>query len=310
MAKIRAYKLAEELGLEKSDLVEKAETLGVVLKSAMATVGEEDAELLRKKLGLPKPKKLVTESRVEAKGGAIIRRRKRVEPEPEPEPEEVAPPALDLEPAVAEVGAEAPAEPTVEAPPAEPATDLQTPKPIAAEARPAIREAAAAAPGPAAREKERGAEAPDAKTGRQRKLVREVVNLKEQEQLARQAVGHTRVRRQIQIDPRIATSPRRKRRDALAPKKPASVAPKEATRVVRIEKTVSVGELARLLGVKAPEVQRKLMALGTMVSINQEIDLETAKSVSAEFDYERPQRVSLPSLTTRSRMWASGRSST
>ncbi|MFB3117775.1 MAG: translation initiation factor IF-2, partial [Myxococcota bacterium] len=141
-------------------------------------------------------------------------------------------------------------------------------------------------PGPAARERERASEAPGAKPGRQRKLVREVVNLKEQEQLARQAVGHTRVRRQIQIDPRTATSPRRKRRDAVSPKRPATAAPKESSRVVRIEKTVSVGELARMLGIKAPEVQRKLMALGTMVSINQEIDFETATSVSAEFDYE------------------------
>jgi translation initiation factor IF-2 len=285
MAKIRAYKLAEELGLEKSEFVEKAESFGVALKSAMATVGEEDADLLRKKLGTQKPKKLVTESRVEAKGGAIIRRRKRAEPEPppEPEPEEVAPSAVEPEPAVVE---EAPAEPAVEEAPAEPAVDLPTPEPIAAEASPVARAAAAATPSPVAREKERPTEAPDAKTGKQRKLVREVVNLKEQEQLARQAVGHTRVRRQIQIDPRTATSPRRKRRDALAPKKPANVAPKESTRVVRIETTVSVGELARLLGVKAPEVQRKLMALGTMVSINQEIDLETAKGVAAEFNYE------------------------
>jgi len=286
MAKIRAYKLAEELGLEKSEFVEKAESFGVALKSAMATVSEEEADLLRKKLGTQKPKRLVTESRVEAKGGAIIRRRKRAEPEPppEPEPEEVAPPVVEPEPAVAE---DAPAEPAVDEQPAEPATDLPTPEPIAAEASPVARAAAAATPSPVAREKERPpAEAPDAKTAKQRKLVREVVNLKEQEQLARQAVGHTRVRRQIQIDPRTASSPRRKRRDALAPKKPANAAPKESTRVVRIEKSVSVGELARGLGVKAPEVQRKLMALGTMVSINQEIDLETAKAVSAEFNYE------------------------
>jgi len=270
MAKIRAYKLAEELGLEKSDLVEKAAAFGVVLKSAMATVGDEDVELLRKKLGSDKRKKLVTESRVEAKGGAIIRRRKRVEPEPVPEPVEVPPPAVEPELAVGEVTLPESAE---VAPPAEPAVELETPEPIAAAAPAATREAAGSAPSPVAREKERAAEAPDAKTGRQRKLVREVVNLKEQEQLARQAVGRTRVRRQIQIDPRTATSPRRKRRDALAPKKPATAAPKEATRVVRIEKTVSVGELA-------------LMALGTMVSINHEIDLETAKSVSAEFGYE------------------------
>ena len=63
MAKIRAYKLAEELGIEKSDFVEKAAAFGVVLKSAMATVSEEEAVLLRKKLGSSKRKKLVTESR-------------------------------------------------------------------------------------------------------------------------------------------------------------------------------------------------------------------------------------------------------
>jgi translation initiation factor IF-2 len=289
MAKIRAYKLAEELGIEKSEFVEKAEALGVVLKSAMATVAEEDAELLRKKLGVEKSKKLVTESRVEAKGGAIIRRRKRAvpQPPPEPEPEEVAPPVvMEPEPAIAEVAAEAPSEVAVGEPPAEPVVEPGIPEPIAAEAPPGLAEAAEPIRGPASRDKERATEAPDEKAGRQRKLVREVVNLKEQEQLARQAIGHTRVRRQVQIDPRTATSPRRKRRDALAPKRAASAAPKESTRVIRIEKTVSVGELARLLGVKAAEVQRKLMALGTMVSINQEIDLETTKSVSAEFNYE------------------------
>ncbi|MEE8165006.1 MAG: translation initiation factor IF-2 [Myxococcota bacterium] len=287
MAKIRAYKLADELGLDKSDLVEKAAALGVVLKSAMATVDEAHANLLRKKLGSNKRNKLVIESRVEAKGGAIIRRRKRAAPEPEPAPPpelvDVASPAVESESAV---GAETPPKPALEEPSAEPVVDLKAPEPIAAQARPATRETAASAPGPAAREQERASEAPDSKPSRQRKLVREVVNLKEQEQLARQAVGHTRVRRQIQIDPRTATSPRRKRRDAVSPKRPATAVPKESSRVVRIEKTVSVGELARMLGIKAPEVQRKLMALGTMVSINQEIDFETATSVSAEFDYE------------------------
>ena len=133
MAKIRAYKLAEELGLDKSDLVEKAAALGVALKSAMATVSEENADLLRKKLGSDKRKELVTESRVEAKGGAIIRRRKRAEPEPEPVPEpepepvsvpepvEVAPPVVELEPAVDGVAAAPQPEPAVGEPPAEPA---------------------------------------------------------------------------------------------------------------------------------------------------------------------------------------------
>ncbi|HXV37656.1 MAG TPA: translation initiation factor IF-2, partial [Myxococcota bacterium] len=286
MAKIRAYKLAEELGLERADLVEKAAALGVALKSAMATVDDEDAELLRKKLGAAK---VVTEQRVEAKGGAVIRRRKRAAPEPEPlpvaEPAPIAvsePPALEI---AAAADAQAEAEPEPVAASDEPVMPA-FPEPIAAPARPAPREAEDVDLGPPARDRDRTAEAVDPKAGRQRKLVREVVNLKEQEQLARQAVSRTRVRRQIQIDPRTAASPRRKRRDALAPKRPAAAGPKESTRVVRIQSSVSVGELARLLGAKATEVQRNLMALGTMVSINQEIDLDTAKSVAAAFGYE------------------------
>ena len=46
MANIRAYKLAEELGIDRVQFVEKAAVLGITLKSAMAGVPEEDAELL------------------------------------------------------------------------------------------------------------------------------------------------------------------------------------------------------------------------------------------------------------------------
>ena len=94
------------------------------------------------------------------------------------------------------------------------------------------------------------------------------------------------MRRQVTLDPRPAISPRRKRRDA-APTRPAAAPkPREEKRVARIEGTVSVGELARMLGQKGPAVQSKLMALGTMASINQAIDSETASKVAAEFGFE------------------------
>jgi translation initiation factor IF-2 len=111
------------------------------------------------------------------------------------------------------------------------------------------------------------------------------VNLREQETLARQAVGRAPVRRQVTVDPRTAASPRRKRRDAL--NRPAAAkSASDQRRVLRIEGTVSVGELARQLGSKAPDVQRKLMALGTMVSINTSIDVATAAKVAAEFGFD------------------------
>ena len=51
-AKIRAYKLAEELGIERHEFVEKALRIGIELKSAMAALDDERGRRdLREKLG-------------------------------------------------------------------------------------------------------------------------------------------------------------------------------------------------------------------------------------------------------------------
>src|SRR5262245_7833270 len=92
MATIRAYKLAEELGIERSEFVEKAATLGVVLKNAMAQIEDDVANELREKLGARTERGPVTERRVEQSGGAaVIRRRKKAEAEPVLEPVVEAP---------------------------------------------------------------------------------------------------------------------------------------------------------------------------------------------------------------------------
>jgi translation initiation factor IF-2 len=65
-----------------------------------------------------------------------------------------------------------------------------------------------------------------------------------------------------------------------------AAARREEKRSLRVQGSVSVADLARLLGEKAPTVQSRLMALGTMVSLNQSIDVETARKVAAEFGYE------------------------
>ncbi len=61
--------------------------------------------------------------------------------------------------------------------------------------------------------------------------------------------------------------------------------PKQSKRVIRISDAISVGELARKMGVKAGEVIAKLMGLGTMATINQMIDYETAVLVADEFGH-------------------------
>jgi translation initiation factor IF-2 len=63
--------------------------------------------------------------------------------------------------------------------------------------------------------------------------------------------------------------------------------PAEHKRVIRIEDSITVSELARGMGIKAPEVLKKLWGMGMAgININGVIDFETAQILSSEFGYE------------------------
>jgi translation initiation factor IF-2 len=63
--------------------------------------------------------------------------------------------------------------------------------------------------------------------------------------------------------------------------------PAEHKRVIRIEDSITVADLARGMGIKAPEVLKKLWGMGmTGVNINAAIDFDTAQLLSGEFGYE------------------------
>ncbi len=58
-------------------------------------------------------------------------------------------------------------------------------------------------------------------------------------------------------------------------------------RVIRMEETIAIADLARGMGVKATEVLKKLWGMGmTGVNINASIDFETAQILAGEFQYE------------------------
>ncbi|MGD0074100.1 MAG: translation initiation factor IF-2 [Candidatus Binataceae bacterium] len=61
--------------------------------------------------------------------------------------------------------------------------------------------------------------------------------------------------------------------------------PKASKRVVRISEGVTVGDLARNMGVKAGELIRKLMTMGVMSTMNQVLDPDTAALIANEFGY-------------------------
>ncbi len=58
---------------------------------------------------------------------------------------------------------------------------------------------------------------------------------------------------------------------------------------IKVVETISVGELAKRMGVKAGEVIAKLMGLGVMATLNQALDVETAILVASDFGYEVEQ---------------------
>lgn len=53
--------------------------------------------------------------------------------------------------------------------------------------------------------------------------------------------------------------------------------------------TISVGDLAKRMGIKANEIIAKLMGLGVMATVNQSLDLDTATLVATDFGYEVEQ---------------------
>jgi len=88
-------------------------------------------------------------------------------------------------------------------------------------------------------------------------------------------------------------TPRRRvdlRRERRAPKRPALkpvlTVPKPIKRKIRMGESITVGEFARRLSVKAAEIIKKLMQNEIVANINQSIDYDTATLIAQEFEYE------------------------
>ena len=204
--------------------------------------------------------------------------------EAEPEAsEEVAPESEEVQDPIAAAEEAAAAEVTDDEPASEESTEPEVAAPAVQADATGSTEGAAATP--ATRTEPSAPADQDDRKGRKRKRVREIVNLQEQEKFARQITSRGPTpRRTTEGQARPMVSPRRKRRDKLSPKPVAAAA--DQPKSIKVAGEVTVGELAKLIGVKAPVVQGKLMALGTMVSINQKVDVETCRKLAQEYGIE------------------------
>jgi len=69
-------------------------------------------------------------------------------------------------------------------------------------------------------------------------------------------------------------------------KKTEITTPKAIKRIIKITETITVGELAKRMGIKATDLIRALMKMGLMATINHPLDVDTATLLAGDFGYE------------------------
>ena len=62
--------------------------------------------------------------------------------------------------------------------------------------------------------------------------------------------------------------------------------PKASKRIVKVNQTMKVGDLAMEMGIKAPELIKKLMKDGVMATINTDLDFDTISLIVGDFGFE------------------------
>lgn len=79
---------------------------------------------------------------------------------------------------------------------------------------------------------------------------------------------------------------RKAKKDKQDPLSPEAIAARAGKRPIKIDGEITVGEMARQMGLKAAQVITELMKLGSMAGINQLIDFDTATIIASTFGFE------------------------
>jgi len=316
MARLRVYELARDLNMTNKVLLEKLNNLDISVKSHMSALDDDDISIIKTSFfGTQKKESTVEETRI--KSTVIRRRRKKVQVEasatPDAEPEDADDAAEVAEESVAEGETpeefEAEEKPAVKEtkkpkkatkkgtsakiiklplkPPEKPLKEKKAePKKAKAKVagRPTGRKAAAARPPkeiePAAtetkkRKRKKKYEEPDV----DKKFLKKKISFKKKAVVEGQDLyaGGYRPRKQRKLG--------RGKKPTGGQKTQITVA-KAIKRRIKIDEAVMLSELAKRMGIKASEIIKSMMAMGSMATVNQTIDFDTAALIAGEFDYE------------------------
>ena len=317
---IRVYELAKELHLVQRDLVARIRALGYPVNNHMSQLDTESAERVREHINRERQENV---EEVKVSKNVFRRRQKPKAPDavpptprpddmvqpiggswtapaslPEPPPAPVPPPAPEPEVVyeAAPVHVEAPA--AVQEAPIEQVAVAAVAAPVAAAAAvvdDGEQRTVAEPKSPRITQAELEAQRPAAK-----------VTMPEPEELARrQAAIQAEQERKAGLNKRRGRSTitkkdlyadaarfqkgaQRKKKKVVAKKgqKTQLTTPKAAKRVVKFAGAISVGDLAKQMSIKAADVLKTLMGMGSMATINQMLDFDTAILIATEFEYE------------------------
>lgn len=282
---MRVHQLAKELDLNTKELLPHLKKLGIEVKNHMSSISEDDIERVRNLVNPPTAEKII-EERIKP---TIIRRRRKVVAKPPAEEkaeakkeEELPPPAEGTTPPQ-EIADATPTEP--QSPP-EPVGKLPPKEKPESEVK--IISQKAVIP-EEEEEEEKGKKgikkkgfrkerfSPGKKVFKSRFTYISSKDLREEE-------GASPAETAKSYKP---THFRKKKSLSLVkPKKTEITIPKAIKRKIKIVEGITVGQLARRMGIKAGEVIKKLMGLGVMANVNETIDIDAASLAAHEFDHE------------------------
>jgi translation initiation factor IF-2 len=324
MAKLRVHELARDLNMTNKVLLAKLNDMDIAVKSHMSSL--EDDIIAEIKASLFGTKKEVTVEETRVRPTVIRRRRKKVKVDAsEAQPEEAVAPEGTEAPAEkiekpADVEAEAQEPKTVEEPgvgekpvakkavkpkkarktersakiiklpvkPLEKPVKKKKGRPKTAAAKVEELKPRRKAVGDQPPPKAEPATVGRGKKKRKKKVVEPEVDkkfLKKKISFRRKAV--------IEGEDLYAKGYRaRKQRKLVKGKKMAGgqktqiTVAKAIKRRIKIDEAIVLAELAKRMGIKSNEIIKSMMAMGSMATVNQTIDFETAALIASEFNYE------------------------
>ena len=313
MAKLRVHELARDLNMTNKVLLARLNDMDISVKSHMSSLDDDVIAKIKGSLFGTK-KETVEETRVKP---TVIRRRRKTEQVDTPATSEAQP--EEAEPAAVEAEAEEPKtvkEPVVDEKPA--AKKARKPKKKAAKKDPSAKiiklpvkpveksvkkkkaqpkkaeakveklsarkkaladqppaEAEPVTAGPRKKKRKKKVEEPDV----DKKFLKKKISFRKKAVIEGKdlyAQGY-RPRKQRKMA---------KGRKILGGQKTQITVAKAIKRRIKIDEAIVLADLAKRMGIKSSEIIKSMMAMGSMATVNQTIDFDTAALIASEFSYE------------------------